>query len=125
MAFDTRDRIHPAVNFVLAKIIASVGKAALGRIGKLITRLDLFLVSMTVGAERFMVAGVACLTRRSGKEAMLGHKVWSTVVHGAPGVAMACRTVGYPLLADIFRVCTRKTVRIGAGIQQTHHQQKN
>jgi len=51
MTLGTCRRIYPAVNLVLAEIIAAMGEHPLGRVGKFVARLDLFLVCMAVNAE--------------------------------------------------------------------------
>ncbi len=84
MTFDTAYRIYPAVNLVLADVIASVRERTLRIVGDFITRLDLFPVSMTIGAERFMMARTANLTGGARIEAMLSHKVRSAVIQRRP-----------------------------------------
>ena len=51
MAFDTADRIYPAVDFMLADVIATVRKVAFRGIGELVARFDFFLVGVAVAAE--------------------------------------------------------------------------
>jgi hypothetical protein len=84
MAFNARNRINLAVNFMLIEIIAPVRKGSLGDVAEFITRLDIFAVGMTVGTERFVMAGVAGLTGRCGIKAVLAHKIRGAVVEGAP-----------------------------------------
>jgi hypothetical protein len=107
---------------VLADVIATVRKVALRVIGVFVTRFDLFLVSMAIGAERFLVAGTAYLAGCSRVKTMLGIKVGGAMIQSTPGVAMACRAVGHPQFADIFRVCERQAGGVGTGVQQTHQQ---
>lgn len=62
MALDTRDRIYPAVNFVLAEIITPMRKGAFRRVRELITRLDFFFVSVAIRTEGLVMASTAGLT---------------------------------------------------------------
>ena len=84
MTFDARNRVNFAVNAVLGHIITAMGKGPLGGIAEFITRLDIFLIGVTVGTERFMVARVTGLTSRSGIKTMLAHEIGSTMIEGAP-----------------------------------------
>lgn len=84
MAFDTRNRVNPAVNPVLGHIITTMWKGTFGSITEFIARLDILPVGMTVGTERFMVARVAGLTGRSRIKTVLDHKIGRAMIKGAP-----------------------------------------
>jgi len=51
VTFYAGSRIYLAVNFVLTHVIATVRQIAIRRIGKLVSRFNLFFVGMAVGAE--------------------------------------------------------------------------
>ena len=78
---------------MLAEVISTVREKPLRRIGKLVTRLDLFLACMTVCAEGFLVACSTCLAGVGGVKAVFLDEVEGFVVHYAVLVGMAFGTV--------------------------------
>jgi hypothetical protein len=122
MAFDARHRIHSAVNFVLAHVIATMRKGSLGTVAEFVTRLDIFLIGVTVCTERFVMAGVTGLASGSSIKTVLAHKIRSAMIEGTPGIGVTFSTVWIPFFHDIFRVYSRQTGGVSTGIQQRHKQ---
>lgn len=84
MTFDARNGVNPSVDFVLAHIIATMREGAFGGITEFIARLDIFPVGVAVGAERFVVAGVAGLPGRSGIKTVPVHKIRCAMIECSP-----------------------------------------
>jgi hypothetical protein len=59
MTDETGSRIDFAIDFMLAQIIATMGKVTFRRTGELAAGLDLCLVGVTIGTESFLMAGGA------------------------------------------------------------------
>jgi hypothetical protein len=119
MTDETGSRIDFAIDFMLAQIIATMGKVAFRRTGELAAGLNLCLVGVTIGTESFLMAGGAGKFR-AGINLVPGHKIGSLVVECTPGIAMALTTVGQSL--DRFRVSSGDAGGVCTGVKNACHQ---
>jgi hypothetical protein len=112
-------RVNPAVDLVLAQVIATVGQKPLGRFFILVARLDLFLVGVAIGTKGFLVTGVAgefillCIVT------VLLIKSGIIVLERCPIIGVTLGTVGRPL--HLYRVHLGHAAGIGTGIEDTSH----
>ena len=120
MTLGTGSRIDPAIDLVLAQIVAAVRQRPLRGILVLVARLDLFLVGMAIGTERFLMAGGTGKFLLRGIKPVLKVKIVRLVIEGAPTVAMALRAIDQPL--HFYGVYPGNTVGIRAGIENAQHQ---
>ena len=114
MAFHAGSRVDPTVDFMLIEIISPVRQKAFRIIFVLIARLQLVLVRMAVGAERFFVANFAGPALLFCVEAMSCRPV-AGVVHCRPPVRVAIaadRETGY-----FNRMRGNDTGRVRTGVQ--------
>ena len=117
MAFHTRDRINPAVDLVLAEIIATVRQRPFRGILVLVTWLYFLLVGMAIGTKGFFVADGAGKFLLLGIVPVLLIKADRFVIELSPVVSMTFGTVGKTL--NLFRVVFVDVTGIDAGIEKT------
>ena len=115
MTFETGRGINPAFAPVPAQIVAAVRERPLRRVLVLVARLELCLVGMAIGAERFLMAGGTGLFLLPGVKLVLAVKVVRLVIQGAPLILMALAAVDKPL--DFLRMLSGNAGGIGAGIK--------
>ena len=88
MTFHARSWVYPAVDFMLVQVITTVGQGPFGRILIFIARLQLFLVCVTVGAERLFVANFAGTALLLCIEPV-SYRIITGVVHCSPPIRVA------------------------------------
>ena len=101
---------------MLADVVATVRKSPLGGVSKLVARFYLFLMGMTVNAERILMTGSTGLTGITGIKTMLFVKIECLVIHEAVSVGVAFTAIRYSRYC--FRVNYSYAICICAGIEK-------
>ena len=120
MALHTGSRIDPAIDLVLAQIVTTVWQRPLRGVLVFVARFDLFLVSMAIDTEGFLMAGITGSLLLACIKSMLRIKIVSLVIEGTPTVIMTLRAIDQPLHLD--GVYAGYTVGIRAGTENAHYQ---
>ena len=123
MALEAGSRIDPALNPVPAEIIPAVRQHPFGGILVFIAWLDFGLAGVTIGAERFLMAGRAGKLLLSAVKFMLGIEIRGLVIQGAPLIGMTTRAVGKSL--DFHRMFLGHRRGLRTGIENTPQDQQH
>jgi len=123
MALEAGSRIDPAFNPVPAEVIAAVRQHPFGGILVFIARLDFGLAGVTIGAERFLMAGCAGKLLLSAVKFMLEVKIRGLVIPDGPLIGMATFAVRKPL--DFHRMLLGHAGGFGTGIENTPQNQQH
>jgi hypothetical protein len=115
MTFQTGRGVDPAFDPVPVQIIAAVRERPFRRVLVLVAWLDLFLVGMAIGAERFLMTGRTDRFLLSGIKLVPAVKVVRLVIQGAPLILMALAAVDKSF--DFLRVLSGNTRGVGAGME--------